>query len=198
MEEIRAFIAIELPEEARAALATLQAKLRAGADHPVKWVDPRSIHLTLKFLGNIPASRVGEITAAVKEAARGLAPFLLEINGLGVFPAPGRIRVVWAGLGGDLPALKQLQQRLEANLAPLGFAREARFSPHLTLCRVREKISSAEQQSLGRLVSGTASVPRARFEARTVSLMRSHLTPQGAIYQCIGSVELDKPLAKSE
>jgi 2'-5' RNA ligase len=198
MEEIRAFIAIELPAEVKSALAGLQAQLCSGRHHPVKWVDPQGIHLTLKFLGNVPAAKVDEIINAVREAARDIPPFPLELTGLGVFPGTRKVRVVWVGLGGEIEVLKQLQQRIEANLVPLGFARESRpFSPHLTLCRTRESISPVEQQSLGQLVSATACTLDCRFDVHSVSLMRSQLTPSGAIYHQLGSVELKRPLAKN-
>jgi 2'-5' RNA ligase len=121
MEEIRAFIAIELPAAAKSALAGIQAQLRAAGHSAVKWVDPEGIHLTLKFLGNIQASKVADIIGVMTEAAQGIHPLQLELTGLGAFPNFKRIRVVWVGLGGDLIELKQLQQRIEANLVPLGW-----------------------------------------------------------------------------
>jgi len=198
MEEIRAFVAIELPGEVKSALAALQAQLRSGGHHPVKWVDPESVHLTLKFLGNIPASRAGDIIKAMQESTLGIPPFSLEVTGLGVFPNTRKVRVVWVGLGGETDVLNRLQQRIESNLVPLGFACESRpFSPHLTLCRARESISPAEQQNLGQLVSTTACNLQCRFDVVEISLMRSQLTPGGAIYHRLGAVKLDKPLAKN-
>jgi 2'-5' RNA ligase len=191
MEEIRAFIAIELPAAAKSALAGIQAQLRAAGHSAVKWVDPEGIHLTLKFLGNIQASKVADIIGVMTEAAQGIHPLQLELTGLGAFPNFKRIRVVWVGLGGDLIELKQLQQCIEANLVPLGFAREARpFSPHLTLCRAREHISLAEQQSLGQLVAGTTCELQCRFDVQAINLIRSQLTREGAIYSRISSVKL--------
>ena len=75
MEQVRSFIAIELPDELKAGLAQLEAQLKLGTPPSVKWVDPYSIHLTLKFLGNIAVDRISEITMAIEEAARGISPF---------------------------------------------------------------------------------------------------------------------------
>ena len=83
----------------------------------MKWVDPYSIHLTLKFLGNVAVDRIDPITAAMEEAAQGVSPFPLEVEGLGVFPNLRRVQVVWVGVSGEVDKLAQLQQRLESNLA---------------------------------------------------------------------------------
>jgi 2'-5' RNA ligase len=197
MEQIRCFIAIELPEEIRAALSRLQARLKSG-EFPVKWVDPYGIHLTLNFLGSVNAEMTGPITEAMKEAAEGIPSLQLEIKGLGVFPNPRRVQVVWVGLSGDIEKLLQLQKGLETNLAKLGFAPEARaFTPHLTLGRVRERASPEERQKLGELIGNTRFETGHTFNANSLSLMRSQLTREGAIYSQISSVKLEKPLSTS-
>jgi len=197
MEQIRSFIAIELPDEVNKALAELQARLRTERQPGVKWVDPYGIHLTLKFLGNIAASQISAITGTVEEAGRDLSPFTLEISGLGVFPNFKRVRVVWVGMGGDISQLKLLQQRIESNLVPLGFARESRpFAPHLTLARVKERASPAEQQRFGQLIADTRLETTPQFTVHSISLMRSQLTTEGAIYHQIGTISLKKSLSK--
>ena len=197
MEQIRSFIAIELPAEVKSALADLQARLQMEKQPAVKWVDPYGIHLTLKFLGNIAVSQISDITSAVEAAGQDFSPFTLEIKGLGVFPNFKRVRVVWVGVEGDIPQLKLLQQRIEANLVPFGFARESRpFTPHLTLARVKEKASPTEQQRFGQLIADTRFEVTRNFTVRSINLMRSQLTTEGAIYQQIGSVSLKKSLSK--
>jgi 2'-5' RNA ligase len=194
MEQIRCFIAIELPEEIKAGLSRIQAKLKSG-DFSVKWVDPYSIHLTLKFLGNVNADMTGQITEAIVEAALGVSPFHLEIKELGVFPNLRRVQVIWVGVSGDLDKLLQLQKRLETNLARLGFAPEARaFTPHLTLGRVREQASADERQKLGELIAGTKFEAGYTLPVEAISLMRSQLTREGAIYSQLSSVKLGKHL----
>jgi len=197
MEQIRCFIAVELPEEIRAALSRLQAKLKSG-EFPVKWVDPYSIHLTLKFLGNVNPDMTGPITEAIKGGTEGIPPLKLEIKGLGVFPNPRRVQVVWVGMSGDVEKLLQLQKGLESRLAKLGFAPEARaFTPHLTLGRVRERASPEERQKLGELIGSTKFETEHTFNVNSLSLMRSQLTREGAIYSQISSVKLEKPLSTS-
>lgn len=191
MEQIRSFIAIELPGEIRQALAELQARLQTGNQPSVKWVDPHGIHLTLKFLGSIAANKTGAITSAMEEAARDITPFSLEVKGLGVFPNFKRVRVVWIGVEGDIPQLRQLQGRLESSLVPLGFARETRpFTPHLTLARVREKASPMEQQNFGQVIASTSFETAHHFTVDRIDLMRSQLTTEGAIYSQIKNVGL--------
>jgi 2'-5' RNA ligase len=193
MEQLRCFIAVELPEEIKAGLSRLQAKLKSGNEFPVKWVDPYSTHLTLKFLGNVNADMTSPITEAMKEAA-GVSPLQLEIKGLGVFPNLRRVQVIWVGISGEVEKLLQLQKGIESSLAGLGFAPEARaFTPHLTLGRVRERASADEQQKLGELIAGTKFETALAFKVNAINLMRSQLTREGAIYSRISSVALPLP-----
>jgi len=191
MEQVRSFIAIELPEELRLELSQLQAKLKAGKQPGVKWADPYGIHLTLKFLGNIAVDKTGEITKAIEEAAQGTAPFHLEVKQLGVFPNLRRVQVVWVGISGEVDKLGQLQQRIESGLARLGFTPESRpFTPHLTLARLRDQASLDERQRLGQLIASTSFESAHSIEVDAVNLMKSQLTREGAIYSRISSVKL--------
>ncbi|MBM4433091.1 MAG: RNA 2',3'-cyclic phosphodiesterase [Chloroflexi bacterium] len=198
IEQIRSFIAIELSEEVKAELSRLQDKLKAGRTSGAKWVDPYGIHLTLKFLGNIVAETVGKVTEAMEEAAKEVSPFSLEVKGLGAFPNLNRVQVVWVGVGGEVDKLVNLQKRIDVNLSPLGFAPESRpFTPHLTLARMRNEASQAERQKLGQLIAKTSFETSYTFEVGSINLMRSQLTPQGAIYSRIGSVALENYLTSA-
>jgi len=190
-EQIRSFIAIELPEEAKEGLARLRKELERDEHKFVKWVNPGGIHLTLKFLGNIPSKRVTEITEAIKEAAQGISPFHLEISGLGAFPSIRQARVLWVGIGGEVDKLSRLQKNIDSALAALGFAKEERpFVPHLTLARIREGASPPERRSFGELVGSTTFEDKYHVEVEAIRLMRSQLTPAGAIYTCLSAVGL--------
>ena len=196
MEQVRSFVAIELPDEVKSALARLQNQLKSGGQFPVKWVDTYSIHLTLKFLGNIDRDMVEEITRAMDEAVRGVSPFHLEIKGLGVFPNLKRVQVAWVGVGGGLGQLGELHKHIESSLSPLGFAPESRpFTPHLTLARLRDRASLNERQSFGQLVVGTRFESVFSFSVDAINLMRSQLTSEGPIYTQIGSVKLKRHLS---
>ena len=193
MEQVRSFIAIELPDELKLGLTQLEAQLKLGNQLWVKWVDPYSIHLTLKFLGSVAVDRIGEITRAMAEAARGISPFHLEVKDLGVFPNLRRVQVAWVGVSGEVDKLSQLQQRIESNLARLGFAPESRpFTPHLTLARLRNWASPDERQRFGQLIAGTRFEAAYTIEVDAISLIRSQLTREGAIYSRISSARLEK------
>jgi 2'-5' RNA ligase len=192
-EQIRSFVAIELPDEARRGLARLRRELERNEHRFVKWVDPKGIHLTLKFLGNIPAAQVSEITEAIKEASHEISPFDLEISGLGAFAGLRQARVLWVGVGGDLDRLSGLQQNIDSVLAALGFAREERpFVPHLTLARVREGASTPERRSFSELVGSTTFDDKYPVKVEAVKLMRSELTRAGAIYTSLSVVRLGR------
>jgi 2'-5' RNA ligase len=193
MEQVRSFIAIELPDELKEGLSQLQAQMILGKASSVKWVDPSGIHLTLKFLGNIAVSRISAITRAMEEAARGLSSFQLKVTGLGGFPNLKRVQVAWVGIGGEVDKLGQLQQRIESNLAPLGFAAESRrFTPHLTLARLRDRASPEERERFGQLITDTKFEAAYTIKVDSINLMRSQLTREGAIYSRLSSFELKR------
>jgi 2'-5' RNA ligase len=192
-EQIRSFIAIELPEEAKKGLARLRKELERDEHKFVKWVDPGGIHLTLKFLGNVPSKQITEITDAMKGAAQGISPFNLEISGLGAFPSLKQVRVFWVGIGGELDKLSSLQQNIDSALAALRFAKEERpFVPHLTLARIREGASPMERRTFGELVDSTIFEDKYHVKVEAINLMRSQLTPAGAIYTCLSVVGLGR------
>ena len=191
MEQIRSFIAIELPDELKLGLSQLEARLKSGKQPWIKWVDPYSIHLTLKFLGNIAVDMIGEITRAMEAAVQGMSPFDLEVKDLGAFPNLKRVQVVWVGISGEADKLSQLQKRIESNLSSLGFAPESRqFTPHLTLARLRNQASLEERQRLGQLVANTKFEVAYVIKVAAISLMKSQLTREGAIYSRISSAGL--------
>ena len=191
MEQVRSFIAIELPDELKLELVQLQNQLKLGNQSGVKWVDPYAIHLTLKFLGSVAVDRIDEITKAMEEAVQGTHPFHLKLRDIGVFPNLRRVQVAWVGLSGEVDTLSQLQQRIEYSLAPLGFAPESRkFTPHLTLARLRNQASLNERQAFGQLIASTKFEAIHSIQVDAVNLMKSQLTREGAIYSRISSVGL--------
>ena len=191
MEQIRAFIAIELPQALKSEITHLQEQIKAKSRVPVRWVNPDNIHLTLKFLGDINVDIVDDIIRAIGEAARGSNPIHLGVKGLGVFPNPKRVQIIWVGLTGGLDKLTNLQQRIDNAVAGLGFPREKRpFSPHLTIARLRDRATPAERQSMGQLIGETGFTSQLDFNAGSVNLMKSQLTREGPIYSRLGLVVL--------
>lgn len=191
MEQVRAFIAIELPDEVRRALSRLQQDLKTQTVAPVKWVEPRNMHLTLKFLGNIGVDTVVDIVKALGEAAKGVSPLSLGVSGLGAFPDAGRARIIWVGLTGDISGLRRLQQNIDKALAVLNIPPEKRpFSPHLTLARLRDGATNADRREVGRLLEETDFTENPDFTAGSVYLIKSQLKPSGPVYSVLGSADL--------
>jgi len=190
MEQIRSFIAIEMPPEVKKSLSRLQQSLKTGG-RQVKWVEPENLHLTLQFLGNVDAARVGDIASAIDKVAAGTRPFRIEVGGLGVFPDMRRVNVIWVGLAGELEKLDKLQKNIGANLTPLGFPPETRpFTPHLTIGRVRDFTRPEERAAIGHLIEQTGYNVKYKVDVTAVNLMRSQLTREGPIYSKLAAINL--------
>jgi 2'-5' RNA ligase len=187
---MRCFIAIDINEEIRAAIADLQKQLAAKIDikkGDVKWVEPENIHLTLKFLGEIKDEQAAEVCEISKQVADAHKNFDIDIESVGSFGGRSA-KVVWVGAGKGTDELLALQKDLEDRLAQAGYPKEDReFSAHLTLCRVRNpkagfKLADAckafENYKLGSL------------SADAVCVYQSQLTPAGPIYTLLGSFKL--------
>jgi 2'-5' RNA ligase len=188
METIRSFIAIELPDDVKETVAMIIKRLRPAQYRYVKWVAPAGIHLTIKFLGNISSDQIPQITGIMKTAAGRVTPLELRLGGLGMFPSEQRPRVIWVALEGNTEPLATMQREIEQALAPLGFAPENReFTPHLTLGRVRDNASPEERKEIGGVVKAKKVDYDASFTLRELSLMKSTLTPTGAIYNRLDS-----------
>jgi 2'-5' RNA ligase len=190
--QIRSFIAIELPSEIRSKLDELQKELKQSKLQQVKWASPSGIHLTLKFLGNIDAGDTAKITGAIREGCRGYKKFTLELSGLGVFPNFRRPRVIWLGVGGQMDILLKLQKQIDDELELIGFPREKRpFSPHITLGRVRDSVTSYEQEQYGGVIQNKKYNEIHVVTVASVNLMRSELQPAGAVYSELASIKLE-------
>ncbi|MBN2097392.1 MAG: RNA 2',3'-cyclic phosphodiesterase [Candidatus Omnitrophica bacterium] len=188
METIRAFIALELTAEIQKQLGQIQDELRK-ADADVKWVKPEGIHLTLKFLGNISLKMAEEIKPVIDQITKEQRAFPLSISQVGAFPKVEYPRVIWVGIEQGKDETVKLAQSLEQRLIQLGFLPEQRrFSPHLTLGRVR---SNQNRQQLKELLQ-TAKCPESTMPAEKVILFKSTLTPQGAIYQPLHQADLSQ------
>ncbi len=187
---IRCFIAIEVPEDLQEALGRVQKKLwRAAAD--VKWAAPETIHLTVKFLGDIGTDAVPQVCDVMSAVAQAARPMDLSLLGLGTFPADGTPRVVWAGLTGETEPLAKLVASLEEGLADAaGFAPEPRpFHPHLTLGRVR---SARGADALVRAIAEAGVVDLGGFSADELVLFMSELTREGPLHTPMARARLGK------
>lgn len=183
---MRAFIAIEIPAEVRDVLAACCAEL-AKLPATASWTKPGNIHLTLKFLGEIPEESQSSIHQAMQRAATGIGSFGLKLQGLGAFPNLRRPRVLWAGLGGEVEAAKDLQSRLEEECSKIGLPRDdKKFSPHLTLARLKE-VHDPRRWTQG---VEAYRIAEKSFQVAALKLFRSELHPQGAQYTVLAEAQL--------
>jgi RNA 2',3'-cyclic 3'-phosphodiesterase len=191
VEDIRAFVAIPLPGYIKQKLGEVQERLKTIRS-PTRWVAPESIHLTLKFLDSITEDTATAVTGVMEEAAIICGPFRLTLKGLGVFPNARKVQVVWAGVGGDIVKLVDLQKELDSGLSSLGFTPESRpFSAHLTLARMKDEAGASDREAMGRLIEAT-SFEGGEFQVDSFSLMRSQLRREGPLYTPLASVSLIK------
>ncbi len=191
MEELRAFIAAPLSASWHRQIGALQEILRGRRVlSGFRWIKADGIHLTLKFLGNIPSAAVAEIAGRIGPLVSGRAPFSVCLTRLGVFPTPKRPRILWLGPPDPVPELNALQGEVEDALEGLGFPREKRsFNAHLTIGRARgeslpgggavrliEALREGEKSLLSR-EGGNLTLEVAR-----VIIFKSVLRPEGASY----------------
>jgi len=184
---IRTFVCIQIPQSIKNRIGELQDELRKTGGS-VSWTRPSNIHLTLKFLGGVPASRIERVSKAVEHAAIAISPFEIEVAGAGCFPSVRNPRVLWIGLTNVPDIMNELYSSIESELAREGFEREKRkFSPHLTIGRIRTPGTGAPvaEQLIAR------GFEPERFTATEVIVMRSDLKPTGSIYTPQGVIKLE-------
>ena len=185
--DVRLFIAINLPEPETRQLKRALYKL-ASYDLPIRWLAEESLHITIKFLGEVPEPRVAAVRAALAEAVIGAPRFDVVLAGLGAFPSLVRPNIFWVGAQGG-GELTELQRRIEEAMAVLGFEAEPRaFRPHITLGRVHKDGRAIERKVVDRMA--TEFDYKSEFRAESVDLMRSRLSPRGARYDVVERLEL--------
>jgi 2'-5' RNA ligase len=183
----RTFLAIELDDATRAFIAARMEPLRAALPG-VRFVGGETWHLTLAFLGELDDAQLAAAEAAAHSAATGSAPFALHAADLGTFGGMNAPRVIWVGVGGDVAALRALQARVTEALAARGLHHDGRFSPHITLARLRQPLAPAEAAALRVALNVQTQGPDLPVTA--ISVMRSDLAPSGARYTCLARAAL--------
>jgi RNA 2',3'-cyclic 3'-phosphodiesterase len=180
---VRIFVAVFPPPAVRRALSDAARELPVVGE--VRWVRPENVHLTLKFLGDIPEDNLGHIAEALEPVRLRHGPFEAELSGFGAFPSARRARILWAGIGEGSEPLRALARDVEASLEPLGFEREDRaYVPHLTLGRARGR-----PVSLG---AGGTPPPVPGFLVRSVELVESVLGATGSAYSTLAAYPLSE------
>ncbi len=180
----RLFIAIEIPPSVLVQITDLQDQLKTKIPlHTVRWVQPKGIHLTLKFLGDVPAIKRSTLENTLAKAVEKHSPFTLTATNLGCFPNLNHPRVVWVGVQQNLTALMALRNAIEDSIAPLGYPTENRaFNPHLTLGRIQRDARQGDIQRVADLIAKTEYSHHHTWQVNDVQLIRSELKPFGAEY----------------
>lgn len=193
MALLRAFIASELPPPLQDSIHTATANLRETlGDGLIRWVPAHNVHLTLKFLGDVSTSSLELIKQMMATEASQFDAFDVQVEGLGCYPNLRRPRVLWVGL--KAPAeLGSLQRAIEAASARLGYESEERdFSPHLTIGRVRQNVSSGDVHKIRTVMENCQVSMLGSTRVDAVHLFKSELRPEGSIYTRLFSAPLQK------
>ena len=186
----RTFLAVALSDAAREALRREISAL-ASALPSVRWVNVASLHLTLAFLGDLDDERLASAHEATQAAAQQGAPFALTLDRLGTFGPPHAPRVIWAGVGGEVAALRHVQTRPGRRTGParLPAAGASDYAPHLTLARIKDRLPAPELTALQQRAN-TPLAHTATWTVTTLDVMKSELVRPAARYTTLASYPL--------
>ena len=178
---MRTFLAVEIPRRIKEGISDFIEEERKK-DLPIKWVEFRNLHITLKFLGEISEDKKKVITPVIKEVTENFQRFQINLEGIGCFPAPKNPRVLWIGVKKGSDRLNDIANGLEEKLAQLGIKKEKRFHAHLTIGRIKKFCQIDEI-----LVKD---IKTELFVVNMISFFKSTLTPKGQIYEMIETFKL--------
>ena len=192
MSRLRAFIAVEIPLDIRQDIEHATSNLRRGTGSLIRWVAVENMHLTLKFLGDIPSANVEVLTQMIRAEADSFNCFDIHLTGIGSFPNPKRPRVIYIGIQAPA-ALEAFQRQLESATRRLGYNSEERaFAPHLTIGRVRQNIPQDDLQKIRRALEASKIDSPGTAKVNSVHLYKSDLKPTGPVYTKLFSAHLKK------
>lgn len=188
MDTVRTFIAVPVAGDAADSVDRFAAEIRkAGAS--VKWVEPGNLHVTLKFLGDLPRSRIPALVEAVGRAVEGEARFGMTLRGAGAFPNLARARVLWVGIADGADRLAKLAEAIDQTTIDAGFSpADKAFRPHLTIGRAR---GSSVGSGASRIISRSSDSELGTVDVEAVHVYSSKLTPQGPVYTSLAEISLD-------
>ena len=183
---MRCFIALEFPPEIKSRIyASLKREMREKPE--LKWVSEENLHLTLKFLGEIPENQAMKLADELERRFKGEKKIPVKLGGIGSFLDRGSVRVLWIGIDRGTDEIKKMAEKVENLTSNFGFPREKRpFVPHLTIARARKH---PKKKFVPRDFKIDLDLPE--FYIRELTLFKSTLTPQGPIYEKLKVVKLD-------
>ena len=187
----RTFAAIPLPEEIQKKLGQLQRSFPSQHDRAVRWVLPKSIHLTLRFLGQTDPAMVDAISAALADAVKPTGKFQLSLTKPGTFPERGKPKVLWVGIGGETRRLTSMRSRIQGALELAGIEPETRpFEPHLTIGRIQNEARYPADFKAGTAFKYMEVPDDLTFTVNQAVLFRSIMDQRGATYEALTEIDL--------
>jgi 2'-5' RNA ligase len=184
-KKVRTFIAVKMADELIEQIVKLQDDLKTVTEEKVKWVEPHNIHITLKFLGEIPSTKLESVFQATTKACLNFPAFELSLKDLGIFPNYRRPRVAWIGISEGKEELAEVAGRIDEELSHIGFPKEERkFKSHITLARLKRKPYKLLKEMKTKSFSSELST------VDSVKVIKSKLTRKGPIYTVLKSIEL--------
>lgn len=157
-----------------------------------KWVEPENLHLTIKFLGEVPEKKIEQIKSLIKETLDDFKSFQIGVEKMGMYPNAQKPRVIWLGITGAEP-LKDIHKMLESQLQKADIQPDKRsFSPHLTIARIRRNADVQSVKEIGETLSKFRVGSLGTCAVNHIVLYKSELTPQGPIYTPLLSSPLNK------
>ena len=178
LETARCFIAIEIPQPIQALLKDIQTRLQSEI-RKASWTKSGNFHLTLKFLGDVHSETIDDLSRVMQKVADVKTSFPIEFGGIGAFPNLYRPRVLWVGVKQGASIVSRLAKTVNLELKHLGFPIDNRFHPHLTLARLRTPMNL---EPLKNVLRQYDTMDRAVVNVKEITVMRSELHPNGAIY----------------
>ncbi len=185
---MRCFVAIDIDDGLRGRIDKLQREFKKRLKNPagIKWVEPKLIHLTIKFLGEIEDTRADQIAQTLESVCGGHKGFDIEFSTVGSFGRPPK--VIWLGTKKVTAQLEKLAQDIEQAFENLGFEKEQRpFSPHLTIARVKERRPDTQ---LIEVIGGFGKIDAQSVKADSVCFYKSQLTSAGPVYTLLKKINL--------
>ena len=190
-DDIRAFLAVQLPDDVTAALGHLADQIARAGVGGLRPIRPENMHLTLKFFGNVNARQVEAIVDTVTHTAKTIRPFTLRLGNVGAYPNNRSPRVLWVGLDGDVAPLQDTHRRIETALEQIGIKPDSReFRPHLTVARIRDRATHADRRRAAEALFSAEFRSGLSVPVDRVTLMRSVLLPEGPQYTSLAEIPL--------
>ena len=181
--KLRSFIAVEIPADIHRAIMRSMASMQRALPKPlIRWVESQNIHLTLKFLGDVSPVNLDQLTDALKVELASHASFNISVGGLGAFPNSHRPRIIWVGLEAPI-ALTTLHRTVDTIAGRMGYVpEEYPFSPHLTIGRVGQGVTSADLLRIRAAFDATTVGNLGEVHVESVHIFKSDLQPGGSVY----------------